>query len=193
MIPIGGIINREMEQPQTNNLHLARFLNTSINVEPPNGDRKWIKPKYCLFLQGSRYCFYPVMEFYKNKGIKGIYIESKIISNMDVALLRDLGTTKLNNQQIMDMMKESLRVQSLDAFYSMIYITIATWVKYITEKDVTVLHVPYNEYFGIEISNIEDERKSIEQEEIENNIRQQFTLPLFTEEDPTDSFTCCVN
>jgi len=175
---------------ETNNLYLIEILDLTIGGEPPSGDKQWRKPKYGLSLQPSDYHFYPVISFYKNKGIKRIYIEETHIDNWKTKILTELGTSILTHHQIFDIMTESLRVHSLGTFYNMIHTIMNMWIKCITGKDVTIPKTPLIEYFGIEIINKDDERKiSSEQEELEENIRKQFPLSVFSFE---EEFSCSI-
>lgn len=178
---------------QVNKLFLIRYP-----VPRTSGDTTDTKlykfPMCALYLSLSNSVFYPVINLYRDKGIKGVYIETKVqnVLDGDSIVLRELGETTLTGKQIMDMMEESIRVQSLEDVYFMIANTMATWVKYMTNKDVTIPNILQSEYFGVEIVNSIDQRNiDTKQIELEENIRKDFThLPRFNSN--VESSTTCI-
>lgn len=145
-------------------------------------------PQRSLYSEAKYQSFYPTITFYRDKGIKEINIDTKIIT--EVTKLIDLGQTMLTDIQIMDLMSESVKVQTKCDFFYMFYNNIMAWIKTITGNDIGITGPSFPTYFGIVVINEEDKRdiNKIEQE-IEDIIRKQFTVPQFST-DEIHTSTC---
>lgn len=169
-------------------LQLVQFNSQNTTGDTMNHSRRK-PPIRTIYLADKCQTFFPVMVFYRDKGIKEIYIEN--VCSREITLLTDLGETTFTDIQILEMMKESLKVQSLDDFFYMTNNNIMAWIKILTQRDISIQGLSYTTYFGVTVLKQYDKRNlTKEEEDIEENIRKQFILPQFEKEEISSSLPC---
>lgn len=162
-------------------LSLVR-LNNITNTVDTKFSKYVNKPTIALYLRPVGWLYYPVIEFYRDKGIRGIYIESSLDNNISHEI-ENLGIIKISLENIVTCMLSAFINRTIDEIFREIKETIKLWCLEITQKECNIPKTSINiDYFGICLLSEKDDRQLITKEDVFNEyfIRTNFEnrLPI---------------
>lgn len=126
-----------------------------------------------LYIEYNNTIVYPVVHFYKNRGIRKIYTTTMVNRDIVQRFIKEVGDCYLNQEDIISACNKLIEKYTLERFYHNIPNIFSSWIKIITKKTPPL--IPDYETSTVKSKSIKSKKRK-ESSDIEEEEEEEVTI-----------------